>query len=175
MDIDQGDVKAVQKILWPGEKVVGTVMQRRVGPGGSVTVPTSVIATDRRIIILNRATLGLRNDYEVIPYNTISSVRLEHGIISSSVFIRVQGYDSERGLLKNGRQEGEIDGLRNSDALELANLINLKLQGMSKALDPQQGYQDEGVGGYVFCPKCGAKNKSGSNFCINCGTKFNVQ
>src|SRR5271169_2472068 len=105
MNVDPNDLKAVQKILWPGEHVEGTVMQRRVGPGGSVTVPTSVIATDKRIIIVNRATLGLRHDYEVIPYSTISSVRLEHGIISSSVFIRVNGYDTDKGLLKNGKQE----------------------------------------------------------------------
>src|SRR5271157_4255810 len=116
MNVDPEELKVVQDILWEGEQVRGTFKQRRIGPGGSVTVPTSVIATDSRIIIVNRATLGLRKDYEVIPYSKITSVRFEKGIISSTVFIRVEGYDRDKGLLKGGREEGEIDGLHNKDA-----------------------------------------------------------
>lgn len=29
-----------------------------------------------------------------------------------------------------------------------------------------------GEGGFVFCPKCGAKTKTGDNFCSKCGTKL---
>jgi hypothetical protein len=173
MKIDPDDLKAVQKILWPGERVEGTVMQRRIGPGGSVTVPTSVVATDKRIIIVNRATLGLRHDYEVIPYAKISTVRLEHGIISSTVFIRVQGYDTDKGLLKKGEQEGEIDGLRNKDAEDLTNLINLKMEQIDSGAQPPS-QPDSGVGGYVFCTKCGAKNSAGSKFCGGCGAPLHA-
>jgi hypothetical protein len=104
MNVDQDELKAVKDILWQGEQVRGTFKQRMIGPGGSVTVPTSVIVTDNRVIIVNRATLGFRKDYEVIPYPKITSVRLEGGIISSSVFIRVEGYDRDTGLLKNNRR-----------------------------------------------------------------------
>jgi hypothetical protein len=172
MNIDPDDMKVVQRILWPGEQVECTVKQRRIGPGGSIAIPTSVVATDRRIIIVNRATLGLRHDYEVIPYPTIASVRLEHGIISSSVFIRVQGYDTDRGLLKNGKQEGEIDGLRNKDAEALANLITMKTQQATAPRQSVQGYPDNNVGGYVFCTKCGAKNLGASKFCAGCGAQL---
>ena len=51
-------VNAAKSILEPGEEVVMTARQRRVGPGGSVTTPTSVLATTKRVIIINRATLG---------------------------------------------------------------------------------------------------------------------
>lgn len=177
MKIDNDDVKEVKNVLWPNEKIMGTVKQRRVGPGGSVTVPTSVVITDQRLIILNRATLGIRHDYEVIPYNSISSVRLEEGIISSSVFIRVQGYDTDKGLLQKGRQEGEIDGLRNKDAKELANFINLKMQQRSQQQAPVPSApphedMDTNVGGYMFCNKCGAKNSASASFCSKCGAKL---
>jgi hypothetical protein len=171
MQVDQDELKAVKDILWQGEVVRGTFKQRMIGPGGSVTVPTSVVVTDNRVIIINRATLGLRKDYEVIPYSKIASVRLEKGIISSSVFVRVQGYDHDTGLLKNGREEGEIDGLHGNDAKDLAEFLNTKI---NQAIEPKQpGTQlDSNVGGYTFCPKCGTKNLGSSKFCTSCGAKL---
>ena len=168
MHIDQADAKSVANTLWPGERIVGTVKQRRIGPGGSVTVPSSIVLTDKRVLIVNRATLGIRHDYEVIPYSAITSVRLEQGIISSSVFIRVLGYDTDKGLLKNGKQEGEIDGLRRNDANELSSYINFKL-GQRTAPASEERTPDANVGGYIFCRKCGTKNPAGSNFCSGCG------
>jgi ribosomal protein L40E len=168
MKIDPTDAKSVMNILWPGERIVGTVKQRRIGPGGSITVPASVVLTDKRVLIVNRATLGIRHDYEVIPYGAVTSVRLEQGIVSSSVFIRVLGYDTDKGLLKNGKQEGEIDGLRRDDATELSNYINFKL-GQRNAPAQEERLPDANIGGYLFCRKCGTKNPVGSNFCSGCG------
>jgi len=164
MAISAEEMKLVEGILVPGEEPIISVMQRRVGPGGSVTTPTTVVATDKRVIIINRASLGIRKDYEAIPYKQIASVRLEHGIISSSVFIRVEGYDTDKGLLKNGRQEGEIDGLRNNDAKELSDEINRRILSVTDS-----GESSTGGTGSLFCTKCGAKNASGANFCAKCG------
>jgi hypothetical protein len=165
--VNQHDVKAAKNILWPDEQVQVTVRQRRVGPGGSVTAPTSVIATDKRLIILNRANLGMRQDYEAIPYRQVTSVRLEHGVISSSVFVRVMGYDKDQGLLKNGKEEGEIDGLSNGDAKALADFLNRKLDAATNE-DKNRAGGAETSGG-VYCSKCGAKNLAGSKYCSECG------
>ncbi len=169
MAIDQDEVKGVKDILWPDEKVMLTVKQRRVGPGGSVTVPTSVVATDKRIIIVNKANLGIRKDYESIPYKQITSVRLEKGLISSTVFVRVQGYDKDKGLLKNGKEEGEIDGLHGGDAKALADYLNSLLDTGAPEAAPQGA---QGGTGFVFCSKCGARNAAGSAFCSKCGAKL---
>lgn len=178
MGVDATDVNAAKSILWPDEKVAVTARQRRIGPGGSVTTPTSVLATDKRIIILNRATLGIRQDYEAIPYRQVTSVRLEHGLLSSSVFIRVQGYDRDKGLLKNGKEEGEIDGLNNAEAKALADFLNRKLDELSSNPD---AYAQEGSAGasgsgtpkpavgFVYCTNCGTKNPLSARFCSQCG------
>ncbi len=175
MIVDPDEVKVVKRVLWPEEEVDGTIKQRRIGPGGSITVPTTVVVTNMRLIIINRATLGFRQDYQVIPYSGITSVRLEHGIISSSVFIRVQGFSTEKGLMKSGDQEGEIDGLHNRDAEELADYINRKLE---KKYDVQaevtreadiKSQIDSGAGVYVYCNNCGEKNKADAKFCSKCG------
>jgi hypothetical protein len=176
MQVDPTEIGIVRKVLWPTETVEGTVKQRRIGPGGSLMTPSTVVVTDKRLILVNRASLGMRQDYEVIPYNAIVSVRLEHGIISSSVFIRVEGYSRDEGLLKNGDQEGEIDGLRNKDAIELADYINKKLENRydGQAVMDQEatakGEQiDSGVGAYVYCNNCGTKNLASAKFCSKCG------
>jgi hypothetical protein len=172
MGVDQGDVNAAKNILWPDENVEVTVRQRRIGPGGAMTTPTSVLATDKRLIILNRATLGLRQDYEAIPYNQITSVRLEHGIIASSVFIRVQGYDRDKGLLKNGKEEGEIDGLNNKEAQTLADFINKRLEDAPNSEDGVSGSASSGSGGGIYCTNCGTRNPVSAKFCSKCGTKI---
>jgi hypothetical protein len=172
MAIDQSEIQAAKSVLWPNENVEITVTQRRVGPGGSMTTPTTVIATDKRLIILNRASLGIRRDYEVIPYKQITSIRLEHGIISSSVFIRVQGYDRDTGLLQKGKEEGEIDGLRNAEAHELADYLNRKVYEEDAPEDEGPAPVDKAIGAYVYCSQCGTKDSADAKFCSKCGAKL---
>lgn len=176
MNIDPDDIGIARKVLWPDETVEGTVKQRRFLPGGSLITPTSVVVTDKRLIIINRASLGFRQDYEVVPYNAIVSVRLEKGIITSTVFVRVQGYDVDRGLLKgSSKQEGEIDGLKNKDAVELTDYINKKLEQRLDAQDEvekdvqSREQSDSKAGSYIYCNNCGTKNPSSAKFCSKCG------
>ncbi len=171
MTVNQKDVAVVQKILWPGEVVELTARQRRIGPGGSVTAPTSVIITNKRLIIVNREAAGIRKDYEVIPYKDVASVRLERGIIASTVFIRVLGYDRDRGLLKNGREEGEIDGLNNGDAGLMADNIDKKISGGSETIETAAD-MDNKLGAYIYCSSCGVKDISTAKFCKKCGAKL---
>ncbi|HUC38855.1 MAG TPA: zinc ribbon domain-containing protein, partial [Candidatus Acidoferrum sp.] len=138
------------------------------------------------IIIVNREMLGIRHDYESIPYGSITSVRLEQGVITSSVFIRVQGYDTDKGLLKNGKEEGEIYGLHGGDAKDLANFLNAKIEARVEAQEHAQDEAeresargpsrskeiDSSVGGFIFCSKCGAKNVASAQFCAKCGAKI---
>ncbi len=171
MGIEHGEVNLVKKMLWPGEAVQLTARERRVGPGGSFVNPTSVIATDKRLIIVNKTAMGLRKDIESIPYKQITSVRMEHGIISSSVFIRVQGYDTDTGFLKKGnKQEGEIEGLNNKDAKDLSDYIGRIISEGTVYPGAGQGAPDVGSSG-GFCPKCGAKLAAGAKFCSKCGAK----
>ena len=173
MAIEQEDVDPIKDELWPDEKVILTVRQRRVGPGGSMVTPTSVVATNKRIIIINRETLGLRHDIESVGYDHITSVRWEHGIISSSVFLRVSGFSTEKGFLKGKNdQEGEIDGLNNNDAKELSDYVEKMLSGEEgKDAQPQAG---DAPGGGGFCSNCGAVLDAGSKFCPKCGKKVEL-
>ena len=179
MQIDTAECKLAQKVLWPDEEVQGTMKQRRFLPGGSLITPTTVVVTDKRLIIINKASLGFRQDYEVVPYNAIVSVRLEHGIMTSTVFVRVQGYDSDKGLLAgSNKQEGEIDGLKNKDAVELSDYLNKKLEDrldaqaeVEKDVQAKEAQHVDSVpGSYIYCTNCGTKNKASAKFCSKCGS-----
>lgn len=182
------DYAKTRNVLWTEETVMVTATERRVGPGGGWFTPTTVVATDKRLLLINRSTFGIRNDYESIPYRQITSVRLEKGIISCSVFLRVQGYTSsgEQGFLKSGEQEGEIPGLRQQDAKDLSDYITKMISGMipSAAMDTPvapsvasaAAQQTRGAktrpGAYIFCSQCGAKNNLGAKFCSACGASL---
>jgi hypothetical protein len=99
-------------------------------------------------------------------------VRLEHGIISSSVFIRVQGYSTDQGLLEKGKQEGEIDGLNNKDAQALSDFINKKLDVTTPDDQTTADDSDERPGGFIYCNSCGERNPISSKFCSKCGAKL---
>lgn len=186
MAVYQNDVNVVKNALWGDEKVMVTATQRKnPALGGSVINPTTVVATDKRIIIVNRQTAGIRKDIETIPYNRIASVRLEKGVVSSSVYLRVGGFSGgdEKGFLKKGEEEGEIAGLRRSDAKALADFVNQMIVSLGAPSvtignfasgGPQSKQQKASAssGASSFCPKCGAQNDISSKFCTSCGAKL---
>ncbi|HYZ50978.1 MAG TPA: PH domain-containing protein, partial [Nitrososphaeraceae archaeon] len=68
--------------LNPNEEVLVVARQSRLKPGGSKLTPNVVFATDRRIIIKDPSMLGLHEDIVDIPYDMISSVRIDKGVFS---------------------------------------------------------------------------------------------
>lgn len=156
MTINKDDVKYVKNLLWPDEKVELTVRQRRVGPGGSAITPTSVIATDKRLMIVTKTSMGIRKDFDIIPYTEIASVRFEHGVISSAVYVKVRA------------SEEKIDGLTNSEAAELSDYLDRKISHEDTAL--QAANPDSGL--YVYCSNCGTRMPADAKYCSKCGNKL---
>jgi Bacterial PH domain len=76
--------------------------QSRLKPGGSAFTPNIVFGTDRRIIIKDPTMLGLRENVVDIPYEMISSVRLDKGVFLSNIIFRAPG------LISSGRR-GKLD------------------------------------------------------------------
>ena len=138
MYVDQKEVNEVRKFLGPDEVVEMTVRQRKLRPGGSMITPTSFIATNRRLMIINRTRLGIRKDYEVILYRNITAVKLAHGLFSCSVLIRVSNADTGDG---QGQQEA-IGGIRPKEAEALTHYLNKKIINAHQA-DMQDA--DDGV------------------------------
>jgi Bacterial PH domain/Short C-terminal domain len=99
---DLEEIKEIAEMLNPNEEVIVVARQSRLKPGGSAFTPDIIFGTDRRIIIKDPSMLGLRENVVDIPYDMISSVRIDKGVFSSNVIFRAPG------LISSGRR-GKLD------------------------------------------------------------------
>src|SRR5919108_3195478 len=99
-DLEQ--IKKIRHMLNPNEEVLVVAKQSRFKPGGSKFTPNVVFGTDRRIIIKDPSMLGLRENVVDIPYDMISSVRIDKGVFSSNIIFKAPG------LINSGRR-GKLD------------------------------------------------------------------
>jgi hypothetical protein len=139
------EIRKIAKRLDKDEKVRLVAKQSRMRPGGSVlATPNIVFATDRRIIIRNPTMLGLRENIEDIPYDKMTSVKLEKGIFSSTILIRAPGLSEmsrvskNSGLIAWGRgEDGQIDALSKDKGERLFTIIREGIGGAKKATAAQ--------------------------------------
>lgn len=136
---DQDEIRKILDHLDPDEKILYVVKQSRMKPGGALTSPNTVFATERRIIIRNPTMLGMRENIEDIPYDQITSIKLEKGLFSSTIVIRSPGLSelsrlsSGSGLLAWGRgEDGSIDSLPKDKAEQLLRIIKKKMAEVRK-------------------------------------------
>src|SRR5919205_1088804 len=109
---DLEEIKEIAEMLNPNEEVLVVARQSRLKPGGSKLTPNVVFATDRRIIIKDPSMLGLREDIVDIPYDMISSVRIDKGVFSSNIIFKAPG-------LVNTSRRGKLDRLMMVDKDEI--------------------------------------------------------
>ncbi|MFL6362899.1 MAG: PH domain-containing protein [Nitrososphaeraceae archaeon] len=109
---DLEEIKKIAHMLNPNEEVFVVARQSRLKPGGSKLTPNVVFATDRRIIIKDPSMLGLREDIVDIPYDMISSVRIDKGMFSSNIMFKAPG-------LVNSSRRGKLDKLMMVDGDEI--------------------------------------------------------
>ncbi len=128
MPVSHEDASACKGLLWAEERVEMTIRQGRFRPGGSLLTPTSFVGTNHRLIIIDRETMGLRTNFEVIDYDHITSVKVERGIMSSSIVVRVEGIASHTLGTADSREEGVIDGVPRRKAEEFVDYLNKKLE-----------------------------------------------
>ena len=111
--IGKGDLKEINKIsemLNPDEKVLLVARQSKIKPGGSYFTPNTIYATDRRLLIRDPYMLGLKANVVDIPYDIITSLKLEKGVLSSTIRFKAVGLMSSTKLgMMDSIIEGEDD------------------------------------------------------------------
>ena len=97
-------------MLNPDEKVLLVAKQSKIKPGGSFFTPNTIYATDRRIIIRDPYMLGIKANVVDIPYDIITSLKLEKGLLSSTIRFKAPGLMSSTKLgMMDSIIEGEDD------------------------------------------------------------------
>jgi len=104
---DLDDISKISEMLNPDEKVLLVARQSRIKPGGSHLTPNIIYATDRRIIIRDPYMLGIKENVVDIPYDIITSIKLEKGLLSSTIRFKALGLMSSTKL---GMMDSIVDG-----------------------------------------------------------------
>ena len=109
-EVDLNEINKINEILNPDEKVLLVARQSKIKPGGSYFTPNIIYATDRRIIIRDPYMLGIKANVVDIPYDIITSLKLEKGLLSSTIRFKAPGLMSSTKLgMMDSIIEGEDD------------------------------------------------------------------
>jgi hypothetical protein len=132
---DLDDISKITEMLNPDEKVLLVARQSRIKPGGSHFTPNIIYATDRRIIVRDPYMLGIKENVVDIPYDIITSIKLEKGLLSSTIRFKAPGLMSSTKLgmmdsIVNGEddQGGVIEAIPKNKAEDLLEIIRSGMQ-----------------------------------------------
>ena len=143
---DKKALKEIEKIadrLDDDEAVLEVAKQGRMNPGGAITTPNTIFATDKRLIIRNPTMLGARQNVEYFDYDKITNIKLEKGIFSSTLVLSYPGMDKLAGSLTWGREDdGEIDGIPKDKAENILQIVrNAIVEAKKESQKPVQVVQ----------------------------------
>lgn len=129
---EKKEVEKIQDNLDSGEPVLLVARQSRLRPGGSVTTPNIIFATDRKLVIRNPMMLGLRESVEIVPYSEITSINFKKGVFSSEVRITAPGLTTELGRFFRLTRHG-VAGIPAIPADKAKKLVEIVKEGMKRA------------------------------------------
>jgi hypothetical protein len=138
-DVSPSETEKIKQMLDSDESVLLSATQSRIRPGAAaVLTPNTIFATTKRVIIRNPTLLGLRESTESFYYTDITGVRVEKGMLSSTIALTMPGLASTGrrrqgsgvGLISWGREEqdGLIEGIPKDKADALVNIIRDGIQ-----------------------------------------------
>jgi hypothetical protein len=142
---DLEEVNKIIEMLNPNEEVLLVARQSKIKPGGSYFTPNTIYATDRRIIIRDPYMLGIKSNVVDIPYDIITSLKLEKGLLSSTIRFKAAGLMSSTKLgMMDSVIEGEddtegiIEAIPKDKAEDLLEIIRSGMQQNSRRSAPSK-------------------------------------
>jgi len=138
------EITKIAGMLNSDETILLVAKQSRIKPGGSYMTPNIIYATDRRIIIRDPYLLGLKEKIVDIPYDIITSVKLEKNILSSTIRFKAPGLVSSTrlGMMKeiidgqDDEEGGKIESISKKKAEDLIEIIRSGMQRSKKVHTP---------------------------------------
>jgi hypothetical protein len=167
----------VKKLLGPNEIVQLYIKQKIYHPRVNID---SVVLTNERVILRHPHAMGLRKDYTDYSYNDMSNVKLDKGILRSTIrcTLRFGGVPLELVDLPNSEAQSAYALIREnlvryqSPSTSAAGMPpNLQAQRQSTPVTPTPGtpvvIEKEVV--KIRCKYCGTLNDETARVCSSCG------
>jgi len=137
---DHQEIEKIKEMLNPNEEVIMVAQQSRILPGGSYITPNIIYATNRRIIMRDPYMLGIKENIVDIPYDVITSVKLEKGLLSSTIRFEAPALVGSKRLgmihgIVGGEtdNEGVIQAIPKRKAEDLVQVIRSGMHGYSSS------------------------------------------
>jgi hypothetical protein len=125
------EINRIRQHLEPDERVLLVAKQSRITPGGSLTTPNTIFATDRKLIVRNPMMLGLRESIQLIPYEEITAIDLEKGLFSSEIKVSAPGLTSEINRFFKTTRHG-VAGIPAIPKEKAERLVSIVKEGMKR-------------------------------------------
>jgi hypothetical protein len=110
--------------------VIIVARQSRILPGGSYVTPNTIYATEKRLIIRDPYMLGIKENLIDIPYDVVTSIKLEKGLFSSTIRFEAPALVGSKrlgmihGMIHgNNDHEGVIQAIPKAKAEDLIEVI----------------------------------------------------
>lgn len=138
---DLNEIRKIRDILNPDENVITVARQSRILPGGSYVTPNTIYATEKRLIIRDPYMLGIKENLIDIPYDVITSIKLEKGLFSSTIRFEAPALVGSKKL---GMMHGIIHG-NNDNAGVIQAIPKVKAQDLIEVI--RFGMHQKGIEG----------------------------
>lgn len=129
------EIKKIKKYLDQDERILYVTRQDKEKQVRSATNVDMIFATDKRIVIRNATTLGMKNLIRDMPYDNISSLKLQEGPMSSAIVFNGAGFAKVNTISQASMQrawgieeETTIDSIPKKDAKEFVNILREQIE-----------------------------------------------
>ena len=163
----------VNEMLLPGEQIALIVRQIRLWPIvslNSMFKPKVLFATNKRVIIVARPTLGLGRSTSIFPYTIIRAIKITRGIHFYTI-----SFSHEGSVADTGTDEPRyVNGLNHDDAVALEKYVNEQIERLGPHDNQIVGHQSSqpSASNKIKCLQCGNLNDVGFEYCSRCGNRL---
>ena len=132
---NSNEIKKIKKYMTQDERILYVTEQDKEKQKQSETNASMIFVTDKRIIIKNATSIGMKDLIQDMPYDNISSIKLQEGLGSSRVvfngarFAEVNTMSQESLQRAWGIEEETIlDSMPKKDAKEFVTILKEQLE-----------------------------------------------
>lgn len=168
----------IKELLLPDEKIALIASQIQIWPAvslNSVIKPKIIFATNKRVIIIARPSLGLGRSISIFPYTIIRAIKITRGLRLYTISISHEGSVADTGT----DEPSFVNGINHDDAMALEKYINEQIDALGPH-DNQRNYVAQKSSGTspeearsgITCLNCGFLNDQSHDYCYHCGKKL---
>jgi len=96
---EQNEIERIKKFLEASEIIKAVARQSKFMPGGQIVTPKTIFATDKRILIRDPNTLGIKSDIDSVSYSQVNAIKLKKGAFTSQIIIESGQFENNNEII----------------------------------------------------------------------------